>query len=79
MQHDNFRNLNRVIFIHLKHLESRVNAFWHYFPVSKRYNFHYLMKLAPIPGNQCFFEILQSFDKWHFQSLVILFFGSVVN
>ena len=27
MQHDNFRNLNRVIFTNSKYLESRVSAF----------------------------------------------------
>ena len=30
------------------------------------------MKLAPIPGNQGSFEMLQLFDTWHYQSLVIL-------
>ena len=39
MQHDNFRNLNRLIFIHWKHFESRVDAFWYCFPVIKRYIF----------------------------------------
>ena len=52
MQHDNFWNLNRVIFTHWKHLESQVKGFWYWFPVIKRYTFHYLMKLAPIPGNK---------------------------
>ena len=78
MQHDNFRKLNRVIFTHWKHLESRVNAFWYYFPVIKRYTFRYFMKSAPIPGNQSSFEILELFDIWRYQSLVILFFSSVV-
>ena len=41
MQHGNFWNLNRVIFTHWKRLESRVNAFWHSFPVIKWYNFHH--------------------------------------
>ena len=49
------------------------------FPVIKRYTFHYLMKSAPIPGNQSSFEILQLFDLRRYQSLVILFFSSVVN
>ena len=62
MQHDNFRNLNRAIFTHWKHLEFRINAFWYCFPVIKRYTFQYLMKLAPIPGNQSSFEILLLFD-----------------
>ena len=35
------------------------------------------MKPAHIPGNQSSFEILQLFDIWHYQSL-ILFFSSVV-
>ena len=55
MQHDNFRNLNRVTFACWKHLEFRVNAFW-CFPVIKRYTFHYLMKSAPISGHQNSFE-----------------------
>ena len=42
----------------------------------KQYIFHYLMKLAPIPGNQGSFEIL--FDIWRYQSLMILCFSSVV-
>ena len=62
MQHDNFWNLNRVIFTHWKHLESRVNAFWYCFLVIKRYTFHYLMKPAPIRGNQSSLEIFQLFD-----------------
>ena len=78
MQHKNFRKLNRVIFNHWKHLQSQVNVFWHYFPVIKRYTFHYLMKLSRIPGNQSSFEILQLFDIWLYQSLVILFFSSVL-
>ena len=52
MQHDNFRNLNRMIFTYWKHLESRVNAFWYCFSIIKRYTFRYLMKSEPIPGNQ---------------------------
>ena len=79
LQRDNFRNLNRVIFIHWKHLKSRVGAFWHYFPVIKRYIVHYLMKLAPIPENQSSFRILQLFDIWRFQRLMILFFSSVAT
>ena len=58
VQHDNFRNLNRVIFNHWKHLESRVNAFWYCFPVIKRETFHYSMKSAPIREKQSCFEIL---------------------
>ena len=46
--------------------------------LNNKYTFHYLMKLAPIPGNQSSFEILQLFDIWRYQSLVILFFSSVV-
>ena len=33
------------------------------------------MKSAPIPGKQSCFEILQLFDTWHHQSLVILSFS----
>ena len=62
----------------LKHPDSRVNAFWYYFSIIKRNTFHYLMKSAPIPGNQSSFEILQLFDIWHDQVLVILFFSSIV-
>ena len=37
------------------------------------------MKSVPIPGNQYSFEILQLFDDtWRYQSLVILFFSSIV-
>ena len=36
------------------------------------------MKSAPIPGNQSSFKILQLFDIWRYQSLVTLFFSSVV-
>ena len=79
MQHDNFRNLDMVIFTHWKHLASRLNAFWYCFPVTKRYTFYYLMKSAPIPENQNSFEILQLFDIWRYQSLVILFFNSAVS
>ena len=78
MQHDNFRNLNMVIFTHWKHLQSQVNSFWYCLLVIKQYTFHYLMKSAPIPGNQSCFEILQLFDIWRYQSLVILFFSSAV-
>ena len=78
MQHDNLGNLNRVIFTHWKHLKSRVSAFWNCFPVIKRYIFHYLMKSAPILGNQSSFEVFELFDIWRYQSLVILFFSSVV-
>ena len=49
MQYDNFRNLNRVIFIYWKHLEYRANAFWYLLSVIKRYAFPYFMKSAPIP------------------------------
>ena len=78
MQHDNFRKLKRVIFTQWKNLESRVNAFSYHFPVIKRYTFYYLMKSAPISGNQSSFEILQLIDIWRYQGLVILFFSSVV-
>ena len=37
------------------------------------------MKSAPIAGNQSSFEILQLFDIWRYQKLVILFFSSVVT
>ena len=37
------------------------------------------MKSVPIQGNQSSFEILQLFDTWCYQSLVILFFSYVVN
>ena len=36
------------------------------------------MKSVPIPGNQSSFEILQLFDIWRYQSLVILIFSSAV-
>ena len=36
------------------------------------------MKSAPIPVTQSSFEILQLFDIWHDQVLVILFFSSIV-
>ena len=78
MQHENFRNLIRVIFTHWKYLQSRVNTFWYCFPVIKRYVFHYLTKSAVIPRNQSSFEMLQLFDIWRYQSLVILFFSFVV-
>ena len=55
MQHENFQNLNRLIFTYWKHLQSRVNAFWYCFPVIKRYTFHYLMKSTPISSNQSSF------------------------
>ena len=77
-QHNNFQNLNRVIFTHWKHLESRINVFWYCFHVIKRCTFHYLMNSAPIPGNQSFLEILRLFDIWRYQSFVILFLNSVV-
>ena len=48
------------------------------FPVTKRYTFHNLIKPTPIPGSQNSFEILQLFRIWRYQSLVILFFSSVV-
>ena len=78
IQHNNFRNLNRVIFTHWKNLRSRVNVFWYCFSVIKRYTFHYLMKLARILGNQSSLEILLLFDIWPCQKLVILFFNFVV-
>ena len=42
MQQDNFRNLNRAIFTHRKHLESRVSVFSYCFPIIKQNTFHYL-------------------------------------
>ena len=78
MQHDNFRNLNRIISIHWIHLESWVKAFWYCFRVIKKYTFHYLKNSVPIRGNQSSFKILQLFDTWRYQSLVILFFSCVV-
>ena len=36
------------------------------------------MKLAPIPENQGYFEILQPFDERCYKRLVILLFSSVV-
>ena len=71
MQHDNFRNLNRVISIHWIHLESWVKAFWYCFRVIKKYTFHYLKNSVPIRGNQSSFKILQLFDIWRYQNLVI--------
>ena len=47
VQHGNFRNLNRVNFIHWKHLQSRVNASWYCFPVIKQYTFHYWWNRLP--------------------------------
>ena len=79
IQHGNSPNLNRVIFTQWEHLESLVNAFWYCFKVIKPYTFHYLMKLVPIPGIQSSFEILQLFDTWRHQSLVILLFSSAVT
>ena len=73
MQHDNFRNLNRLIFIRWKHLETQVDTFWYYFKVAL-----YLMKSITNPQNQSSFEILQFFVKWRYQSLVTLFFSSAV-
>ena len=77
MQHHNFRNLNRVIFTHWKQLESRVNAFWYCFPVIKQY---ILLsdEIGSIPRNQRSFEILQLFDIWRYQSLLILFLSFVM-
>ena len=77
MQHDNFRNLNGVIFTQWK-LKSRIHGFWYCFKVIKQYRFHYFMKLVPIPGKQSSFEILRLFNTWRYQSLVI-FFSSVVT
>ena len=65
------------IFQFIQH-ESRVNTFWYCFPVIRRYTFHYLMKWALILGNQSSFEILQLSAIWRYQSLVTLFFSSVV-
>ena len=78
MQHDNFQNLNRVIFIHWKHLQSRVNAFWYFFPVIKQYAFHYLMKSVPIPWKQSSFEILKLFEivikaYWYYFLVMLCF------
>ena len=42
--------------------------FW----VIKQYTFHYLMKLAPIPGKQSPIEVLQLFDIWRYDFLVLL-------
>ena len=61
MQQENFRNLTRVK-NHWKYLEPQVNTFWYRFPAIKLYTLDYLMKSAPIPGNQSSFEILQLFD-----------------
>ena len=36
------------------------------------------MKSAPIPGNHSSFEILQLFDIRRYQSLVMIFFRSLV-
>ena len=53
MQHDNFRNLSRVIFIHWKYLESLGNTFWYCFPLIKQYTFHYLMASIPVFFKYC--------------------------
>ena len=79
MLHDNFRNSNKLIFTHWKHLEPRVNAFWNWFSAVKRYTFHYFVKSASIPGNQSSFEVLQLFDTERYQSSVILFFSFIVK
>ena len=50
MQQDNFRNLNRVIFTHRKHLESRVSAFSYCFPIIKQNTCHYLSLFSPSVG-----------------------------
>ena len=77
MERDNFRNLIRIIFTYWKHLESRVNVFWYWFSVIKRYTFHYIIKSATIPGNQGFFKILQLSNIWRYQSSLTLFFSSI--
>ena len=74
MQHDNVRNLNRVNFSHWKHKQSRVNAFWYWFPVIKRY----ISLFDEIDSHSKKSEMLQLFDIWRYQSLVMLFFSSVV-
>ena len=61
VEHDNFWHLNRVVFTHWRHLESRVDAFRYLFSVIKLYTFHYFMKSVPIVENQDSFEI---FDTW---------------
>ena len=61
MQHENFWNLNRMIFTQRKHLKSRAHGFSYCFPVINRHAFYYLIKSAPIPENQSSFEILQLF------------------
>ena len=74
MQHDNFRNLNRVIFTQLKHLSPQLMPFdTARVKAIKRYAFQDLMKSVSIPRNQSSFEILQLFDTLRYQSLVILF------
>ena len=70
--------LKRVIFTQWKHLESRVNVFWYCFKAIKQYAFCYLTKSVPTARNKSSFEILQLFDTWCCQNLVILFFSSVV-
>ena len=77
MERDNFRNLIRIIFTYWKHLESRVNVFWYWFSVIKRYTFHYIKKSATIPGNQGSFKILQLSNIWRYQSSLTLFFSSI--
>ena len=79
MKHDNFWHLCRVVFTQRKHLENQVNAFWNCLKVIKVNTSQYLMKSVPIPANQNSFEILQLFDTWHYQILVILFFSSAVT
>ena len=54
-QHDNFWNLNRMIFTHWKHLKIQIKTF------------NYLIKLVPIPRNQSSFETLQLFNTWCYQ------------
>ena len=59
MQHDNFRNLNRMLFSQWKHLELRVNVFWYCFKVINCDAILYLMKSTSIPGIQNSFEIFE--------------------
>ena len=62
-----------IVLTHLKHLKSQANAFCYCFSVIKQYTLYYVMKLVPILENRIFFEILQLFEIWSYQSLVIFF------
>ena len=89
MQHDNFWHLNRVIFTHWKHLESRVNAFWYCFSLFQSLNnipFTIWWNRPPFQETRALVKYSNClihgvivwymallFDTWRYQSLMILF------